>query len=176
MVVVLAAEHVDVKRDARALRKRLEDVRNHLGREIADLLALELQVAAEVRARRDVEDGARKGLRGTNGRVQVSSPGRAVHKARRRVGTATGKEGAHLVERRKAGAVAPDALALAEGLLERLAEGNGTVLDRVVVVDLEVALALELERHLAVLGERVQHLWRCGAVQCGASSRGQLSR
>lgn len=62
-MVVLAAEDVDVERDAGALRKRLEDVRDHLAREVADLFALELQVAAEVRARRDVEDGAREGLR-----------------------------------------------------------------------------------------------------------------
>ena len=171
VVVVLSPKDVDVKRDTGALGERLEHVRDHLGRQVADLLALELQVAAEVGARRDVEDGAREGLRARRQRA-----GSACERAGRRplVGARRGKT--HLVEGRKASAVPPDALALAERLLERLAERDGAVLDRVVVVDLEVALALELERHLAVLGERVEHLrrrWRCreGGEEEGVSER-----
>ena len=44
MVVVLAAEHVDVKRHAGRHGERVEDVREHLRREVPDLLALQLQV------------------------------------------------------------------------------------------------------------------------------------
>lgn len=62
MVVVLSPEHVDVKGDARGLRERLEHVRDHLGREVADLFPLQLQVAAKVGSRGDVEDSAREGL------------------------------------------------------------------------------------------------------------------
>ena len=78
VVVVLSPEDIDVERDAGALGERLEHVRDHLGRQVADLLALELQVAAEVGARRDVEDGAREGLRtrAEEGRGQLVS-GRA---------------------------------------------------------------------------------------------------
>lgn len=64
MVVVDAANDVDVQRDARGLRERLEHVRDHFAAEVADLLAHELEVAAEVRPRGDVEHGAREGLRG----------------------------------------------------------------------------------------------------------------
>lgn len=64
----------------------------------------------------------------------------------------------HLVERRKPSAVPPDAPSLAQSLLERLAQRQRTVLGRVVVVHLQVSLALELKRHLAMLGEGVQHL------------------
>ena len=44
MVVVLTAEDVDVKRRATGDRERVENVREHLRREVPDLLALELQV------------------------------------------------------------------------------------------------------------------------------------
>ena len=44
VVVVLAAQHVDVQRHAGRHRKRVEDVREHLRREVPNLLALELQV------------------------------------------------------------------------------------------------------------------------------------
>lgn len=76
-------------------------------------------------------------------------------RARRNVNDGAG-EG--LVEGRVGVAVALDAAALAESLLERLAEGDAAVLDRVVVVDLEVALALQVELEAAVLRERGQHL------------------
>lgn len=66
----------------------------------------------------------------------------------------------HLVERSKTRAVAADAPALAEGELEGLAEGERAVLGRVVVVDVDVALAVERKREPAVLGEGVEHLAR----------------
>lgn len=62
VVVVLSPKHVHVEGDARGLRERLEHVRDHLGREVANLFPLQLQVAAEVGSRGDVEDGAREGL------------------------------------------------------------------------------------------------------------------
>jgi hypothetical protein len=62
VVVVDTAKDVDVKGDTSGLRERLKDVRDHLSREVSDLLALELQVAAEVGAGRNVEDSAGEGL------------------------------------------------------------------------------------------------------------------
>ena len=44
MMVVLPSEHVNVQSDARSDRERVEDMREHLRREVPDLLALELQV------------------------------------------------------------------------------------------------------------------------------------
>lgn len=154
VVVVLSPEHVDVKGDARGLRERLEHVRDHLGREVANLFPLQLQVAAEVRPRGNVKDGAREGLHRS-----VSSRAKGVsHSAFEEI-AGTGK-GTHLVERGKAGAVPPDASPFTERELERLADRERAVLGRVVVVDFQVALALDLERHAAVLGESVEHLHR----------------
>ena len=70
------------------------------------------------------------------------------------------RKGTHLVERGKAGAIPPDASPFTERELERLADRERAVLRRVVVVDFQVALALDLERHAAVLGESVEHLHR----------------
>lgn len=63
-----------------------------------------------------------------------------------------------LVEGSVGVAVALDAAALAQGLLEGLAEGEATVLGGVVVVNVEVALTLDVELHAAVLGHGGQHL------------------
>ena len=84
VVVVLAAEAVDVERDARFLREGLEDVRDHLTREISDFLASLCELRSSVScsacvlwasqahqaefrdtvwARRDVDDCSAQGLR-----------------------------------------------------------------------------------------------------------------
>ena len=70
MVVVLAPEAVDVQRDARGLRKALEAVRQHLGAEVADLLALEAEIGHAEGPVREVDDGPREGL--VQGRVGVA--------------------------------------------------------------------------------------------------------
>lgn len=44
MVIVVPAKTIDVERDARSLREALEAVRQHLGAQVADLLALEAEV------------------------------------------------------------------------------------------------------------------------------------
>lgn len=62
-MVVLTADHIDVKGYSSSLSKRLEYVRDHLGRKISNLLPFQLEVAAEVRSGGDVENGAGKGLR-----------------------------------------------------------------------------------------------------------------
>ena len=110
--------------DACLRRKAVEDVRNHLAAQVADLFAPQLQMRVAVRARRQVHDRARQ----------------------------------RLVQRRESRAKALDAPNLAQRLSERLAQGNRTVLRRVVVIDPQVALALQLQRHAAVLGERMQHV------------------
>ena len=60
-----------------------------------------------------------------------------------------------LVERRVGRAEAGDAAPLAERLVERLAERQRAVLDGVVVVDLEVALAMQLRSKRACLASAV---------------------
>lgn len=151
VVVVLSPKHVDVEGDARGLRERLEHVRDHLGREVANLFPLQLQVAAEVGSRGDVEDGAREGLH------PIQADG-ISHSAQKEANRYRERGGTHLVERGKAGAVPPDPSPFTERELERLADRERAVLGRVVVVDFQVALALDLERHAAVLGESVKHL------------------
>ena len=64
MVIVLSSEHINVQSDARSDRERVEDMREHLRREVPDLLALDAEVAHAVRARADVDDRAREGLCG----------------------------------------------------------------------------------------------------------------
>ena len=59
MVVVLPSEHVDMECDPSGDGERVEYVREHLSREVADLLPLQLQVRHAVRTRADVNDGAR---------------------------------------------------------------------------------------------------------------------
>ena len=44
VVIVLPSEHINVQSDARSDREGVEDMREHLRREVPDLLALELQV------------------------------------------------------------------------------------------------------------------------------------
>lgn len=62
VVVVLSANDVDVQRDSGTLRERLEHVRDHLGGQVTNLFPFQLQVAAEVRTGRDVQNGSRQGL------------------------------------------------------------------------------------------------------------------
>src|SRR2546428_618956 len=75
-------------------------------------------------------------------------PPRDVHRG--------GDEG--LVHRDRRGAEAHDALLVAERLFDRLTEHDADVLDRVVLIDLDVALCLDGEVHEPVLGERLQHV------------------
>jgi hypothetical protein len=67
-----------------------------------------------------------------------------------------------LIQRGMASAIPADTAHGTEGGLEGLAERQGTVFRRVVVVDVQVAGAREGERHAAVLGERMQHLDMAG--------------
>lgn len=58
MVIVLAAQAIDMQRDASALRETLQAVRDHLGRQVADLFALETEVHDAERPVRKVDHGA----------------------------------------------------------------------------------------------------------------------
>lgn len=64
----------------------------------------------------------------------------------------------HLVQRGISAPVPPDPPSFAQSLLESLSESQSTVFSRVVIVDVEIPLALQVERHLTVLGERGEHL------------------
>ena len=78
----------------------------------------------------------------------------------------------HLVERGVGKAVSLDTLPLAESLLERSSQGQRAVLGRVVVVDVQVTLAVERERHASVLGQRGEHL----RVSAGRKGMGMTLR
>lgn len=123
-MVVFAVQDIDVQCKACLGRKAVEDVRNHLAAQVADLFAAQLQMRVAVRAGGQVDDRTRQGL----------------------------------IQRRKSRAKALDAADLAQRLSKSLAESNRTVLRRVVVIDPQVALALQLQRHAAMLGERMQHV------------------
>ena len=53
---------------------------------------------------------------------------------------------------------AGDAAAIAEGLIEGLAQRDRTIFGGVVIVDLEIALAAEVKIEAGVLGEADQHV------------------
>ena len=54
VVIVLSTKDVDMKSDASSYRKRIEDVREHLRREITDLFSLETKVGDAIWSRADV--------------------------------------------------------------------------------------------------------------------------
>jgi len=62
VVVVVAAQTVNVHGDAGALCEAVQAVGNHLTAEVANLLATEAQLADAVRTVGEVDDGARKGF------------------------------------------------------------------------------------------------------------------
>ena len=62
VVVVVAAQAVDVHGDAGALREAVQAVRDHLAAEVADLLALYAEIRKAIRPCADVNDRARKSL------------------------------------------------------------------------------------------------------------------
>ena len=79
--------------------------------------------------------------------VQVRAAGEVDHAARER-----------LVEREVEASGARDAFAVAQRLVERLAQRDAGVLDRVVLVDVQIALAAHLQRQRGMLGERLEHV------------------
>lgn len=56
VMIVLSPNHVDVQRHACSHGKRVEDVRQHLRGEVANLLSLQLQVCDAEWTGRDVDD------------------------------------------------------------------------------------------------------------------------
>ena len=61
-MVIIPPQAIHMQRDAGGLRKALQAVRDHLGAEVADLLALQAQVHDAVGPVRQVDDGAAEGL------------------------------------------------------------------------------------------------------------------
>ena len=55
-------------------------------------------------------------------------------------------------------AVAADAGFVAEGLLERLAQGNADVFDRVMLIDVQIALGLHVQIDGRMLGQKREHV------------------
>ena len=54
--------------------------------------------------------------------------------------------------------VAHDALLVANRLAKRLPEGNADVFHRVVCIDVQVSLGGDIEIHLTVSGDLIQHM------------------
>jgi len=93
--------------------------------------------------------------------LQVADEGRGelvVDDAGDAAGEIDGADGERLVHGHAEVARAQDAALVAEGFGEGLAEGDADVFDRVVLVDVEVADALELEVEAAVAGEAFEHV------------------
>ena len=78
---------------------------------------------------------------------QAGPPGKIDHHARQR-----------LVQRHVGVAVAADALLVADRLQHRLAERDADVFDRVVAVDVQVALGLDVQVDQAMAGDLVEHV------------------
>ena len=81
-----------------------------------------------------------------------------VEDAERAPGDVDRALGQRLVHRHHGRAVAPDPGAVAERLVERLAEHDADVLDRVVGAGLEVAVGLDLQAEPPVAGQQVEHV------------------
>lgn len=79
MVVVVAADAVNVHGDAGGLGEALEAVGHHLAAQLAEPLALEAELDDAVGAVGDVDDGAGEGL--VEGRVGVAEAGDALGRA-----------------------------------------------------------------------------------------------
>ena len=94
-----------------------------------------------------------------------------VEDAERPAGDVDRALGQRLVHRHHGGAVAPDPGAVAERLVERLAEHDADVLDGVVGAGLEVAVRLDLQAEPAVAGEQVEHV----VEEADAGRRARLS-
>ena len=62
MVIVRAPQNVDVQRAAGRHGEGVEDVREHLRAEVADLFALDAEIGKAVWARADVDDCPRQSL------------------------------------------------------------------------------------------------------------------
>lgn len=62
MVVVITVHTPNMQRDIRSMRKAMQPMRDHLGAEVADLLAAEAQVDHRPGATGEVDDGPREGF------------------------------------------------------------------------------------------------------------------
>ena len=63
-----------------------------------------------------------------------------------------------LFHRQREVAVAANARLVAQRLLHRLPEGNADVFDRVVLIDVQIALGLDVQIDRRVLGQQRQHV------------------
>ena len=62
MMVIIPIHTPNMQRDIRRLRKAMQPMRDHLGAEVADLLAAEAQVDHRPGATGEVDDGPREGF------------------------------------------------------------------------------------------------------------------
>ena len=56
MVIVLTAKYVDMQCNTRRDGERIEDVGNHLRREVADFFSFQTETRKTVRTRADIDD------------------------------------------------------------------------------------------------------------------------
>ncbi|MNC17940.1 hypothetical protein D3C75_658330 [compost metagenome] len=95
--------------------------------------------------------------------LQAWAAGEVDHHARQR-----------LVQRHVGVAVADDALLVADGLGEGLADGDADILDGMVVVDVQVALALDVQVDQPVAGDLVEHVLEEGYTDVESGLAGAI--
>ena len=147
------SSRVDRDRDAQGAGEGLEAGLDHVvgvgavaDRDVQGQLGAVGDGAEELLGQLGVEAGDR-------GRRQLG-----VEDAERAAGDVDRALGQRLVHRHQRRAVAADPGAVAERLVERLAEHDADVLHRVVGAGLEVAARLDLQAEPAVAGEQVEHV------------------
>ena len=94
-------------------------------------------------------------------RLQVANHADLDLQVDHRVGTAAqvdGHDGEGFIHRHDEVTRAVDALAVTERLQHRLAENDSHVLDRVMLIDVQVTVALSVEIETAVTREQLQHV------------------
>ena len=123
LMVLIGAFGLDVQVHAGGIAQTLEEVQEHLGGHLSDLLAVELRVPDEPRTATEVEGYLTQAV---------------VH--------------------RQTVAVALNAALGAEGFQQTFAQGDGRVLDGVVLIDVEVSLGVYGQVHHAVLAYLLQHV------------------
>lgn len=112
LVVLIVAFGLDIKIDAGTVAERLEEVQEHLGRHIADTLAMEFGIPYKPWTSAEVESDLTETI---------------VH--------------------RKAESITSDTTLVAQGLGNTFAQRDTSILDRMMFVDIKIALHLNGQIH-----------------------------
>ena len=153
LVVLVLSLRPDVQIHACSVRKTLEEMQEHFRGHLANLLAIKLGIPNEPRTATEVEGYGAKTI--IHGKGVVPCDGVFVSKA-----------------------ITFDAAFIAEGFGKGFAKGKGGILDRVVLINMEVATDTDIEVDVAVLGYLLEHVikeaetCRNGALACAIKVEG----